>query len=44
MVIIGDRDRVDVDDSLVRVSRKEEAHWIVAVVRGGPGRCSLEHL
>ena len=23
---------------------KEDAHWIVAVVRGASGRCSLGHL
>jgi hypothetical protein len=39
--IMLDGDRVVVDDRIQRVSGKEDAHWIVVVVGGVPGRCSL---
>jgi|ETN01SMinimDraft_4_1059930.scaffolds.fasta_scaffold329500_1 hypothetical protein len=39
--IMLDGDRVVADDSIQRVSGKEDAHWIVVVVGGVPGRCSL---
>ena len=42
IMITGDRE--EDEESPPRVSRKEDAHWIVVVLGGAPGRCSLEHL